>query len=80
MKTNKINIAVIGLGNIGSYFFKSLNANKKEIFFKTGKLPVIKYVSAKRKKKKRNYLKKTKWIDNPIKLVKFKDVDIYGNR
>ena len=51
MKTNKINIAVIGLGNIGSYFFKSLNANKKEIFFKTGKLPVIKYVSAKRKKK-----------------------------
>ena len=50
----KLNIAIIGLGNIGSYLFKYLNDNKKFLREKNNCLPVIKYVSAKNKKRKRN--------------------------
>ena len=35
MKNKKINIAIIGFGNIGSYFFKMLIKNKKSITTKT---------------------------------------------
>ena len=49
---NKLNIAIIGLGNIGSYLFKYLNDNKKILTEKNNCLPVVKYVSAKNKKKK----------------------------
>ena len=47
----KINIAIIGLGNIGTYLFKYLNDNKKILTEKNNCLPVIKYVSARNKKK-----------------------------
>ena len=50
----KLNIAIIGLGNIGSYLFKYLKENKKILTEKNNCLPVVKYVSAKNKKKKRN--------------------------
>ena len=43
MSENKINIALAGFGNIGSYFYKILNKNKKDIYIKTGKIPYIKY-------------------------------------
>ena len=48
-----LNIAIIGLGNIGCYLFKYLNDNKKILTEKNNCLPVIKYVSAKNRKKKR---------------------------
>ena len=48
----KLNIAIIGLGNIGSYLYKYLNDNRKILTEKNNCLPVIKYVSAKNKKKK----------------------------
>ena len=48
----KLNIAIIGLGNIGSYLFKYLNDNKKILTEKNNCLPIIKYVSAKNKKKR----------------------------
>ena len=48
----KINIAIIGLGNIGSYLYKYLNDNKKFLTEKNNCLPVIKYISAKNKKRK----------------------------
>ena len=35
---NNINIAVIGLGQIGSYVLNELNTKKKDIETKTGKL------------------------------------------
>ena len=54
MTPKKINIAIIGFGNIGSYFYKILERNKRNIFSKTGKLPFIKYISAKNINKKRN--------------------------
>ena len=48
----KINIAIIGLGNIGAYLFKYLNENKKILTEKNNCLPVIKYVSAREIRKK----------------------------
>ena len=48
----KLNIAIIGLGNIGSYLFKYLNDNKKILTKKNNCLPFIKYVSARNKKKR----------------------------
>ena len=52
MTPEKINIAIVGFGNIGSYFYKILEKNKKNISIKTGKIPFIKYISAKNFKKK----------------------------
>ena len=74
---NKINLAIVGFGNIGSYFYKTLSKNIKNIQVKTGKIPVIKYISTKNFKKKRKIkFPKSKWIKNPIDLVVKKDVNI----
>jgi len=71
------NIAIVGFGNIGSYFYKTLEKNKKTIFIKTGRIPVVKYISAKKLNKKRKVkIPKSKWISNPIKLTKNKDIDL----
>ena len=48
----KLNIALIGMGNIGSYLFKYLNDNKKILTEKNNCLPNIKYISVKNQKKK----------------------------
>ena len=65
MDLEKINIAIVGFGNIGSYFYKILEKNKKDIQIKTGKIPYIKYVSAKNINKKRNIkIPKSKWFKN----------------
>ena len=73
----KINIAIVGLGNIGSYFYKTLEKNKKIIAMKTGNIPIIKYVSAKRiNKKRRIKIPKSKWIKDPIHLTTKKNIDI----
>ena len=44
MKIKKINIAIVGLGNIGSYFYNFLRKNQSKIALKTGKKPIIKYI------------------------------------
>ena len=49
----KLNIAIIGLGNIGSYLYKYLNDNKKILTEKNNCIPTITYVSAKNKNRKR---------------------------
>ena len=73
----KINIAIIGLGNIGSYLFKYLEDNKKILTEKNNCLPVIKYVSAKNKNKKRNIkIKKSQWLNNYLDSTKINDVDL----
>ena len=48
----KLNIAIVGLGNIGSYLFKYLSENKRILTEKNNCIPIIKYVSAKNKNKK----------------------------
>ena len=72
-----LNIAIIGLGNIGCYLFKYLNDNKKILTEKNNCLPVIKYVSAKNRKKKRIIkIKKKQWLNNYLEATKLKDVDL----
>ena len=73
----KLNIAIIGLGNIGSYLFRYLSENKKILTEKNNCTPVISYVSAKNKKRKRNLnIKKNQWLDNYLDATKNKDVDL----
>ena len=48
----KLNIAIVGLGNIGSYLYKYLIENEKFLREKNNCIPVLKYVSAKNIKKK----------------------------
>ena len=77
MQKNKINIAIVGFGNIGSYFYKFLEKNKKTITTKTGKVPYVKYISAKNRTKKRSVkIPKSKWFKNALNLASIKDVDI----
>ena len=72
-----MNIAIVGLGNIGSYLFKYLNENKKILTEKNNCLPIIKYVSAKNKNKKRKIkIKKNQWLYNYLDVTKLKDVDL----
>ena len=74
---NKINIAIVGFGNIGSYFYKTLKQDTKKIFTKTGRIPVVKYISAKNIYKKRKIkIPKSKWVKNPLNLTFDKNVDI----
>ena len=73
----KLNIAIIGLGNIGGYLFKYLNENKIILTEKNNCIPIIKYVSAKNKKRKRNIkFKQTQWLNNYLDATKIKDVDL----
>ena len=74
---NKIIIGIAGFGNIGSYFYKTLQKNKSKIFLKTGKYPVIQYVSAKHFNKKRNVkIPKSKRVKNLMELPLIEDLDI----
>ena len=73
----KFNIALVGFGNIGSYFYKTLEKNKKNISIKTGKIPFIKYISAKNFNKKRNVkIPKSKWVKNYKSLARKDDIDV----
>lgn len=77
MIPKKINVAIIGFGNIGSYFYKILEKNKEIIATKTGKLPFIKYISAKSINKKRSIkIPKSKWFKNPMHLTSKKNIDV----
>ena len=73
----KINIAIVGLGNIGTYLFKYLNDNKKILTEKNNCLPVVKYVSARDKRKKRNIkINKRLWLNNYLDATKHNDIDL----
>ena len=73
----RLNIAIVGLGNIGSNLFKYLNDNKKILTEKNNCLPKVKYVSAKNKNKKRKInLRKVIWLKNYLDATKIKDVDL----
>ena len=77
MPYKKINIAIVGFGNIGSYFYRTLEKNKKKIRAKTGKIPVVKYICTKNVNKKRKIkFPKSKWVKNALDLTRKKDVDL----
>ena len=71
------NIAIVGLGNIGSEVYRHLVKNKKIIEKNTNSTYQIKYLSANKISKKRGFsIPKKMWIKNPLALVKKDDVDI----
>ena len=70
MIKKKINIGIIGLGQIGNYLFNELNLKKKEIEIKTGKKIKIVGISARNKNKKRKFkINKNIFYKNPIELI-----------
>ena len=74
---NKLNIAIIGLGNIGSYLFNYLNKNKKILSKKNNCIPNVLFVSAKNIKRKRKIkIKKKLWLKNYLDATKDKNVDL----
>jgi homoserine dehydrogenase len=73
----KIGIGIIGLGNIGSRFYKEIITNKREIGLKTGTNINIVGVSAKNINKKRNFkFKKNIFFKNPLDITKNPKVNI----
>ncbi len=73
----KLNIAIVGLGNIGSYLFKYLKDNNKILTEKNNCQPIIKYVSAKNINKKRNItIKRNQWLNNYLDATVKDDVDL----
>ncbi len=74
---NTINIAVVGLGQVGIYLLNELNIKKKDIDLKTGKKINIVAVSAKNINKKRKFkFNKKLFFKNPLKIFNKKKVDI----
>ncbi len=72
-----INIAVVGLGQVGIYLYNELNLKKKEIQIKTGKKINIVAISAQDINKKRRFkIDKKIFYPNPIKIIKEKKIDI----
>ena len=73
----KMNIVIVGLGNIGSYFYNYLKKNKSTIFSKTNVIPNISFVSAKSFTKKRTItFPKKIWLRNYLSATKIKKIDI----
>ena len=73
----KINLAIVGLGQIGIYLYNELNLKKKEIETKTGKSIAIVAISARNINKKRRFkINKKNFYKNPLKIIKEKKIDI----
>ena len=73
----KINIAIVGLGQIGSYLYNELNVKKKDIELKTGKIINIVAISAKNRNKKRKYkINKKIFYKNPLDIIKKIKIDV----
>ena len=76
MKKN-INIAIVGLGNIGSRLYKEIISKKKDIGLKTNTNINIVAISAKNINKKRNFIvRKNIFFKNPLHITKNSKVNI----
>ena len=74
---NTLNIAVIGLGNVGGYLLNELNKKKKEIEIKTSKKINVVAISARNINKKRKFkINKKIFYKNPFKILREKKIDI----
>ena len=72
-----VNIALVGLGQVGSYLLNELNSKKKDIETKTGKKIKVVAISAKNINKKRNFkINKRIFYKNPLKIIDEKKIDI----
>ena len=76
MKKN-INIAVVGLGQIGIYLLNELNTKRKDIELKTGKKIKVTAISARNINKKRRFkINKKIFYKNPLAILKDTKIDI----
>ena len=74
---NIVNIAVVGLGQVGIYLLNELNTKKKDIEVKTGKRINIVAISAKNINKKRQFkINKKIFFKNPLDIINKKKIDI----
>ena len=74
---NKLNIAIVGLGQIGIYLYNELIIKKKDIENKTGRKINIVAISAKNKNKKRRFkINKNIFFRNPLDILKKRNIDI----
>ena len=74
---NTINIAVVGLGQVGIYLLNELNIKKKDIELKTGKKINIVAISARNINKKRQFkINKNIFFKNPLEIFKKTKVDV----
>ena len=72
-----INIALVGLGQVGIFLYNELNSKKREIEIKTGKRISTVAISAKNKNKKRRFIIDKKiFYSNSLKIFKEKKIDI----
>jgi homoserine dehydrogenase len=72
-----INIAVVGLGQVGSYLLNELNTKKKDIEIKTGKKINVVAISARNINKKRQFkINKKIFFKNPLDIFSKKKIDI----
>ena len=77
MLKKKVNIGIIGLGQVGSRLYKEILSNKKDIELKTGKQVNILAISAKNFKKKRKIkFSKNIFFRNPLDIVNNPNIDI----
>tara|TARA_E500000331_G_scaffold352059_1_gene399884 strand:+ start:476 stop:1792 length:1317 start_codon:yes stop_codon:yes gene_type:complete len=77
MLKKKVNIGIIGLGQVGSRLYKEILSNKKDIELKTGKQVNILAISAKNFKKKRKIkFSKNIFFRNPLDIVSNPNIDI----
>ncbi len=77
MKNRRLNIAIIGLGNIGSYLYKFLQLNKKILSKKNNCILNLVYVSAKNRNKKRQFkINKNRWFNHYLDSTKSNKIDI----
>ena len=73
----KLNIAIVGLGNIGSYLYRYLKQNKNILSKKNNCIPNIICVSAKNRNKKRDIsIPNKEWLKNYLDATKMKNIDL----
>ena len=68
---NPVNIAVVGLGQVGIYLLNELNNKKKDIEIKTGRKINLVAISARSINKKRRFkINKKIFFKNPLEIFK----------
>ena len=76
----QINIAIVGLGQVGIFLYNEINSKKKDIELKSGKEINIVGISAKNKDKKRRFkINKKIFFTNPLKIIQDKKIDVLLN-
>ena len=74
----KVNIGIIGLGQIGNYLYNELSKKINDIELKTGKRIKIVAISAKNKNKIRKFkINKKIFYNNPLEIIKKKKLIFY---